>query len=119
MLTGTIVNSLGILGGCAVGLLLGKLIPAHLSDAVTKAVALCVLYIGVSGSLAGEKTLVMIVSMLLGTIVGELLRLDDHIHALGDAIERRFAKSGIKGRVSKVMNSVPAVFFPILLCRFL
>lgn len=110
MLTGTIVNSLGILGGCIVGLLLGKLIPDHLADAVTKGVALCVFYIGVSGMLADENTLVMIVSMVLGTIVGELLRLDDRLSALGDAIEKKFAAHGIRGRVSEGFVTASLLF---------
>ena len=101
MLTGTVVNCLGVLGGTVLGLLLGKLIPKHLSDSVIKGVALCVFYIGVSGMLADENTLVMIVSMVLGTIVGELLRLDDRLNALGDKIEKSFAKHGFRGRVSE------------------
>lgn len=110
MLTGSIVNALGILGGCAAGLLLGRLIPEHLADAVTKGVALCVFYIGVSGMLAGEKTLVMILSMVLGTVIGELLRLDDRLHALGDAAERRFAKSGVRDRVSEGFVTASLLF---------
>ena len=110
MLTGSIVNALGILGGCAAGLLLGRLIPEHLADSVTKGVALCVFYIGVSGMLAGEKTLVMILSMVLGTVIGELLRLDDRLHALGDAAERRFAKSGVRGRVSEGFVTASLLF---------
>ena len=110
MLTGTIVNALGILAGCAVGLLLGKLIPAHLADAVTKGVALCVFCIGVSGMLAGENTLVMIISMVLGTIAGELLRLDDRLSALGDSVERQFAKHGAKGRVSEGFVTASLLF---------
>ncbi|MBR3560420.1 MAG: DUF554 domain-containing protein [Oscillospiraceae bacterium] len=100
-MTGTVVNCLGVLGGTVLGLLLGKLIPERLSDSVIKGVALCVFYIGVSGMLADENTLVMIVSMVLGTIVGELLRLDDHLNALGDRIEQSFARHGFKGRVSE------------------
>lgn len=110
MLTGTIVNSLGILGGCVVGLLLGKLIPERLADAVTKGVALCVFYIGVSGMLADENTLVMIVSMVLGTIVGEGFRLDDRLNALGDAIEKRFAAHGVRGRVSEGFVTASLLF---------
>lgn len=101
MLTGTLVNCGGVIAGTALGLLLGKLIPAHLSDSVIKGVALCVFYIGVSGMLVSENTLVMIVSMVLGTIVGELLRLDDHLNALGDKIEKSFARHGLRGRVSE------------------
>ncbi len=112
MLTGTVVNALGILAGTAVGLLLGKLIPGRVSDAVTKGIALCVLYIGISGALAGEKALVMIVSMVLGTIVGELLRLDDRLNALGNAVERRFAKlsGGAKGRISEGFVTASLLF---------
>ncbi len=110
MLTGTIVNALGVLGGTAVGLLLGKLIPERLSDAITKGIALCVLYIGISGTLADENTLVMIISMVLGVLVGELLRLDDRLNALGAAIERRFAAHGVKGRVSEGFITASLLF---------
>ena len=94
--TGSIVNALAIAGGCLVGILLGKLIPEHLSDAITKGIALCVLYIGIDGMLDGENPLIAIISMVIGVILGELLRLDDRIHTFGDWIERRLAagKSG-------------------------
>ena len=103
MLTGTIVNTLGILAGTAAGLLLGKLIPERLGEAVTKGIGLCVFYIGVSGTLAGENALILILSMVLGILVGELLHLDDRLNALGDAVERRFAKNaqGGKGRIAE------------------
>ena len=109
-LTGTVVNALGILGGTAVGLLLGRLIPEKLGDAVTKGVALCVFYIGVSGSLADENTLVMIVSMVLGILVGELLRLDDRLGALGDGIEHKLAALGVRGRVSEGFVTASLLF---------
>ena len=110
MLTGTVVNCLGVLGGTLLGLLLGKLIPAHLSDSVIKGVALCVFYIGVSGMLADENTLVMIVSMVLGTIVGELLRLDDRLNALGGGIEKKLAARGVRGRVSEGFVTASLLF---------
>lgn len=110
MLTGTLINCAGILIGSAAGLLLGKLIPERLSGAVTKAVALCVFYIGVSGMLADENTLVLIVAMVLGTIVGELLRLDDRLNALGNRIEQSFAKHGIRGRVSEGFVTASLLF---------
>lgn len=110
MLIGTILNCAGILVGTAAGLLLGKLIPERLSSAVTKAVALCVFYIGVSGMLADEDTLVLILSMVLGTIVGELLRLDDRLNGLGERIERSFAKHGVRGRVSEGFVTASLLF---------
>lgn len=110
ILTGTIVNSLTIIAGTIVGMLLGKFIPEHLSDAISKGVALCVLYIGIDGMLAGENALVAILSIVLGAIIGELLRLDDRIHDLGDWVERRFASKHTKGSISEGFVSASLLF---------
>ena len=87
ILTGTLVNSAAIVAGSLAGVLIGKFIPERFSDAVEKGAALCVLYIGVDGMLAGEKTLVAILSIAIGAIFGELLQLDENMHRLGDWIE--------------------------------
>lgn len=110
ILTGTIVNAAAIVAGSIVGLLLGKFIPAHLSSAVEKGVALCVLYIGVDGMLAGENTLVAILSIVLGALIGEGLRLDDRVHALGDWIERKFGGKASKGSLSEGFVSASLLF---------
>ena len=110
ILTGTLVNSLTIITGTVIGMLLGKFIPERMSDAVSKGVALCVLYIGIDGMLAGENTLVAIISTVIGAIIGELLRLDDRMHDLGDWVERRFAKNGAKGSISEGFISASLLF---------
>ena len=110
ILTGTLVNSLTIITGTVIGMLLGKFIPERMSDAVSKGVALCVLYIGIDGMLAGENTLVAIIATVIGAIIGELLRLDDRMHNLGDWVERRFAKNGTKGSISEGFVSASLLF---------
>ena len=110
ILTGTLVNSLTIIAGTVIGMLLGKFIPERMSDAISKGVALCVLYIGIDGMLAGENTLVAIISTVIGAIIGELLRLDDRMHNLGDWVERRFAKNGTKGSISEGFVSASLLF---------
>ena len=110
ILTGSLVNAAAILAGSLAGILLGRFIPAHLNAAVEKGVALCVLYIGVDGMLAGENTLVAILSMVLGAIIGELLRLDDRVHALGDWVERRFGGKGSKTSLSEGFVSASLLF---------
>lgn len=106
MLTGTIINALAILAGSGLGLLLKGLasrfssrLPAgsaalgqRLQDIIMKGVALCVLYIGISGALKGEDTLVAILSMVAGAITGELLDLDRRMQALGDWVQKRTAR---------------------------
>ena len=65
---GVLVNALAILAGGSVGLLAKKGIPEKITNAIMTAIALCVIYIGVSGMLKGENTLVLIVSMELGVL---------------------------------------------------
>lgn len=110
ILTGTLVNSLTIIAGTVAGMLLGKFIPERMSNAISKGVALCVLYIGIEGMLAGESTLIAIISTVIGAIIGELLRLDDRMHDLGDWVERRFAKNGAKGSISEGFVSASLLF---------
>ena len=110
ILTGTIVNAAAIVAGSIAGLLLGKFIPGRLSSAVEKGVALCVLYIGVDGMLAGENTLAAILSIVLGALIGEGLRLDDRVHALGDWIEQRLGGKTSKGSLSEGFVSASLLF---------
>lgn len=106
MLTGTIINALAVLAGSMAGLLL-KWLAAHFSSClpagsaalgqrlqsiIMNGVALCVLYIGVSGSLKGSNTLTAILSMVAGAITGELLDLDRRMSALGDWVQRKTAR---------------------------
>ena len=101
MLLGSLVNMLAIFAGCFVGVTLGRFIPERFNSAIEKGIALCVFYIGLDGVLAGSDTLVAILSMVLGVILGELLDLDGRIHALGDWVERRFAKKQSKTSISE------------------
>lgn len=110
MLTGTLVNAAAILIGSILGLLLGRRFPEHLSDAVTKGLALCVLYIGVDGLFDGENTLITIISIVVGCIIGELADLDKRLHDLGTRIEERFRSSGGKTSLSEGFVSATLLF---------
>lgn len=106
MLTGTIINSLAVLAGSMAGLLLKWLaghfssrLPAgsaalgqRLQHIIMQGVALCVLYIGISGSFKGSNTLTAILSMVIGAIIGELLDLDRRMHTLGDWVQEKTSK---------------------------
>lgn len=95
---GVIINTLTVLIGSAIGLLLKKGIPERISKAVMVAIGLCTVFIGISGALEGSNTIVLIVSMVLGTIVGSLLDIDGHLAAIGLFFEKRMKKTD--GRTS-------------------
>ncbi len=91
---GTIVNTLAAVVGGLLGSLLKRGIPERFADLVQKGLALCVLYIGVKGSLAGTNTLVTILSLVLGAILGELLNIDGGIERLGAWAQSKLSKGG-------------------------
>ena len=89
---GTIVNTIAILAGSLVGLFLKGGIPKRLNEAIMKALGLSVLFIGISGSLKCTETLLLIISLVLGVMIGELLDLDGALNRLGQFIENQFKK---------------------------
>lgn len=97
IMLGTLVNAAAIIVGGCIGLLLKKGFPERISDAVMSAVGLCVLYIGISGSLAGQKTLVAILSMVIGVLIGTLLDIDRGLNRLGDYAQKKLTKGGDSG----------------------
>ena len=97
---GTIVNAGAIVLGCAVGLLLKRGIPERVTDAVMKGIGLCVIYIGMSGALKGEKTIAMIIAMAAGGAIGTALDLNGGMERLGKLLEEKITKSGSGGGIS-------------------
>ena len=91
---GVAVNALAILAGSLMGALFKKGIPERLTKHIMSGIALCVIYIGISGALKGENTLVLVISTALGGIIGELIDIDRHLSSLGERIGRRFKNGG-------------------------
>ena len=96
-----IVNVITVIVGSTVGLLCKKGIPKRLSDAVMLGIGLCTLYIGISGTLKGENTIVLILSMVLGAIIGTGLDIDGCINRLGKWIENKFSHQGEKVSIAQ------------------
>lgn len=102
-LWGAIVNALAIIGGSSVGFLIhtfalsrknadGEVkseIGEKLSNAMMIGVGLCTLLIGIQGAIKGQNTLVTIISMALGALIGTLLDLDGKINKLGEFVEKK------------------------------
>lgn len=113
MLIGTIVNTLAVLAGSTVGLLLARIaggrggaggsgLGKRLQDTLMQGVALCVLYIGISGCLQGENTLIAILSMVSGALIGEALDLDRRMQSLGDWVQEKTSRLPLGGSASSV-----------------
>lgn len=90
----TIVNTAAVILGAAIGMILKKGFPERLADTLMKGLGLCTIFLGISGSLEGENPLILIISMVIGTLIGEGIDLDDKINRMGKWLERRFAGPG-------------------------
>ncbi len=88
-LTGTLVNTGTVILGSLIGMLLGKGLPDRISRALMLALGFCTAYIGISGCLSGQNALVIILSLVLGTLVGEGIDLDKRLNTLGTWIEKK------------------------------
>lgn len=107
-LLGTVVNTVAVLIGGAVGLIFNRLISKRLADNVFKALGLCTLFIGVTGLFQdGVNTLVVIVAMVVGTVIGEGIDLDRRMNTLGKWIENKFRNTD-EERVSIAQGFVAA-----------
>ena len=115
MLLGSLVNGAAILAGSAVGLFLRFIlrrssrrsesengIGDRLQKIVMQGLALCTLYIGISGSLKGQNTLLAILSLVIGAVIGEILDLDGAMNRAGNWVQKKVTHPGEEGAASTV-----------------
>lgn len=102
---GTILNVGGILLGGVAGMLFGRGLPKRFQETLMRAVALCVLFLGVGGCLQEMLTIVdgglesggtmmMIGSFAVGAILGELLDLEGKMERFGEWLKRKTKSDG-------------------------
>lgn len=89
---GVIVNVIVIILGSGIGMVLKKGIPERISETMMKGLGLCTLYIGWSGALKGSNTLVLIISMAIGIVIGEGFDLDKRLNNFAEKLEKNFSK---------------------------
>ena len=89
---GTIIITLTVIGGSTIGLIVNKGIPERIGDQMMKALGLCTIFIGVQGAFKGENTLIMIISMVVGVVIGEGIDIDRRVNAGVRRLETRFIK---------------------------
>lgn len=100
---GTIVNVILVMTGSIVGLLLKKAIPERLKASMVQALALATMTIGLTGlitassavkdggKLSSNYIILMVLSMALGTFIGELINIDRHLDNMGQFFQRKFS----------------------------
>ena len=97
---GTIINTAAIVVGGLIGLLFGKFIPKRVQDAILTVNGIAVIFIGGAGCISkmlvfedGEfdtqKAILMTLSLVIGTVIGEFINLDKWITKFGDWLKKK------------------------------
>lgn len=94
MLMGAMVNAVLIIAGGLMGILFQKGVPEKVNRTLTQGLGLCVLYVGISGTLKGENIIVVILSVVIGAVIGELLDFEKRLQWMGDWLQARMKFGG-------------------------
>ena len=102
---GTIINSAAIVAGGLIGHFAGKLFHEDQQDALTKACGISVLFIAIAGAMQGMlhidggklisgKSMLVVLCLALGTIIGELIGIERGFEHFGEWLKRKTGNSG-------------------------
>jgi uncharacterized membrane protein YqgA involved in biofilm formation len=117
-LTGTILNVVTVLIGTVIGLLLGARMPARMQEGLTTGLGFFTVLIAIAMGLRiftdpaarpGDD-LAVLAAVLLGVAIGELLRLNDGLEAIGEWFQRRFARGDRPSRIAEGFVTASLVF---------
>jgi len=86
---GTLVNSVGIVAGSLVGLVLKKNVPLKYQQTVMHGLALAVGLIGLQMALKTQNILIVILSIVLGGLLGEFIDIDKRLNKIGEWLTLR------------------------------
>ena len=88
----TVINVVLILVGSTLGLVFKNRISRRFTAALTVALGLCVLGIVITSAISTQDSLCVIVCMVLGTLLGEALRIEDRLEGVGDILRSKVLK---------------------------
>lgn len=107
---GVIINSLVIAVCSLIGMRLQAGIPPRIHKRLMQGIALCVLAIGIEGSLSGENTIIMILSMVVGTIIGEAVDIDTKISQAINWVEKKVNRQDKESQLGQGFISAIMIF---------
>jgi len=91
---GVLVNAAAVLVGGLLGLLLRGGISVRFRNIVSQGLALCVTLIGIMNAIKTQDLMCVIVSIVLGAVLGEALKIEQHLDHLGEIAQKKFTSGG-------------------------
>jgi uncharacterized membrane protein YqgA involved in biofilm formation len=94
MLLGTLANIAAIALGTLLGLALKQRLPERINTIAMQGLGLVTVLIGIKMVTTADNVLAILVSMVIGAVIGELLQMQQRLDRFGSRIEARLSKEG-------------------------
>ena len=102
---GPLVNALVVVACSLIGCFLVKGIPERFEDHIKKALGLAVIFIGIKGALENQNMLLLIMSIAVGAVIGELIDIDKWMNRFGKWAERKLGMESSETHNSGIQNN--------------
>jgi len=97
IIQGTLVNMAAVVAGTGLGFLLGNRLPERVRQTLVAGLGLAVALVGLQLALQGRQLLVVIGSLVIGGLLGELIGIERRLQRFGEGLQARFAGAGKVG----------------------
>lgn len=89
-----VVNAVVVILGGLLGLCLGGRLKEHHMKTIVQGLGICTMVIGMMSAVTTANILIVIVCLVVGTVAGELLKIEQRLDGLGDWLKNRVARNG-------------------------
>lgn len=113
ILFGTLINALLIIVGTIIGRLL-KNIPENMKQTVMYAIGLAVTVIGLQMGFESGQFLIVIISLVVGAVIGEWIDLDHQLNRFGQWLESKVGKNKKGENISIAQGFVSATLIFVI-----
>ena len=105
---GTIVNSLAIILGTILGIIIKKGIKEKYKATIMDGIGLTIMIIGIMGGIGSENIILVIGSIVIGGIIGEFIGIENKLDSLGESIQNKIGQSN--SNISKGFVTTSLIF---------
>ncbi len=96
-MTGTLINIIAIMIGSSIGLLIGNRLPPKIRESVITGIGLVTLTIGLQNAMGSGNIIIPLLSLSFGTIIGELIGVDEGLKRFGGWLQTRASNLSKQG----------------------
>lgn len=107
---GTLINTGTVLVGGSVGYFIGHRIPENIKTIVVQVIGIATLFMGIDNMMDTHNLVFPLVGVVLGAIIGELLKIEERLEGLGAWLKRKYAREGDEGTFVKGFVTATLLF---------